>query len=156
MKTFGNLVLMTLICVAIFMVARPADAQNVYPPPEYDYRYQGELFVIEELPWRTMRDNCLPMRGYGPYDNPLACTIVNPGGLMNRCVILLAKREYIERDTLVENLFRHEQAHCNGWPWDHPGGRHSDESHLRFADHEKDRQLSIADFQRRSPDPPPQ
>lgn len=47
-------------------------------------------------------------------DNIGACTMVMKNG---QCLIL-----WLDGDPVGGVLWRHERAHCNGWPPEHPGG----------------------------------
>ena len=75
------------------------------PPPEYDYPHPGELTVQKADPHKV-HFLCQNPRSSG-------CAYVRP----DHCLVIIAN---IGRDN---ELIRHEQAHCNGWPADHPGGR---------------------------------
>jgi hypothetical protein len=57
--------------------------------------------------------------------NPVACATINPTTAIG-CVMILGSDEIIKAGGLsVEVVKRHERAHCNGWPKDHPGARTS-------------------------------
>lgn len=74
------------------------------PPPSYDHPFAGKLelhgVAIDEI-----YPHCKPFTGY-------ACAPIKAVGT---CDI------YFVIGKLTPDLFRHERAHCNGWPADHPG-----------------------------------
>ena len=81
------------------------------PPSQYDHPPQ--IPVIEKvLPWNELQRLCRASErpiyngtGYGLW----GCATVKGG----KC--------YVARLD-VPGVKRHELAHCNGWPKDHPGG----------------------------------
>ncbi len=90
------------------------------PPPQYDHPFPGQV-VEKRLSFAEVRRVC---------KGGLACswprvTIRSKDGKIigSYCLVILPLHD---RGTLK----RHEVAHCNGWPADHPGGfwvRWSDE-----------------------------
>ena len=98
---------------------------NWPPPPEYDIPYTGVL-IIQHLPIEQVHKLC--------WDKFLACTLpisTDPNGrgaqiTMNGnragCLIVMPTDDYIKQHTAQDpsETLRHELAHCNGWPGDHP------------------------------------
>jgi hypothetical protein len=91
--------------------AQPA----VYPPPEYDRPYAGKLVKIEAKDSEEMLSLCAESK------SPIACA--RQYGVV-ACTIVIAPEAVLRRwGWTVEIVMRHELAHCNGWPADHPGAR---------------------------------
>jgi hypothetical protein len=79
------------------------------PPARFDYPAMN-VTVIE----RTAGDVnalCRSLSGYRGTARILACALPTK----RRCVILFPRGM-----TRTGLLYRHEQAHCNGWPATHP------------------------------------
>jgi hypothetical protein len=100
------------------------------PPSEYDHPFNGRVLVAQILEPEILRRLCITPP---PFFFPPACAgrdlIVFPPEstglkLESDCQILHLPVEYLQRHNLTVNLIiRHEIAHCNGWPKDHPGMR---------------------------------
>jgi len=92
----------------------PAKMPTSIPPPEYDHPFNGEVIIIDT-------NDPAPCRNGDPTVGACTTPVESTGG---KCVIRLAKRRVIEAwGVKVEDLIRHETAHCNGWPGSHPGER---------------------------------
>ena len=88
------------------------------PPVEYDHEYTGKLTVLKEPTYVFIRHVCADT------PNPIACsfrTYDSASGETISCLIMLGPDTWSD-----ERAMRHEMAHCNGWPGDHPGARYSD------------------------------
>jgi hypothetical protein len=84
------------------------------PPKKYDYPYKGKL-TIEEVTQEQLVAQCMAANMFS-----LGCAF--PRG--DNCRIILRDEKTIEAGGWTkELLIRHETAHCNGWPGDHPGKR---------------------------------
>lgn len=84
------------------------------PPPEYDYPYKGKL-VVQTVTLEQLREQCSVATAMS-----LGCAFPSA----NSCRIILIDEYYIAaRGWTKELMMRHELAHCNGWPGDHPGAR---------------------------------
>jgi hypothetical protein len=97
------------------------------PPPEYDVPYIGELTIWVASSQEAMRQHCT-----GTYFGPLGIATACAGPTKNRqrCSIWLHKsivdgKSVTGMKLSLANALRHELAHCNGWPKDHPGGKKS-------------------------------
>jgi hypothetical protein len=104
---------------------------TIAPPPKYDIPYTGEL-TIWIAPQQMIDDTCKSKDG--KYTSHTACA----QHLKNECRVWMLK-EIVEGkrfDTVatdghvghdvkfsLELTLRHEIAHCNGWPGDHPDGK---------------------------------
>lgn len=89
------------------------------PPTQYDHPFKGDLIVIRTS-MRHVREICPPFQ---PGIPPVACaTHDNPA---TWCRITLAHDEDFQAVGWndPQQILRHETAHCNGWPADHPGAR---------------------------------
>ena len=76
-----------------------------YPPPMYDYPYvDGPVEIIASA--QSVRTFCPPFSQ--------ACMWGGRFHGLKKCTIFLLEG-YSPRS------LRHEMAHCNGWPADHPG-----------------------------------
>ena len=86
------------------------------PPAEYDRAYAGKLTVLKEDNYVFIRHVCADT------PNPIACsfrTYDSASGETISCLIMLGPDTWSD-----ERAMRHEMAHCNGWPGDHPGARY--------------------------------
>lgn len=98
-----------LLAVSLTIGALPALAKEprVTPPKRFDHPAVNTL-VVERTP-QQIRDLCSE---HSPWASGVgACAL--PG---KRCIILWPKGK-----ARAGLLWRHERAHCNGWPADHPG-----------------------------------
>jgi hypothetical protein len=127
MKTYGNLLLMTAICIVIFwifMALRPAQAAGRIgmwlPPAQYDGLYTGELTIRRVATMQEIRDLC-PSQNFNGLP-ATACTLRMRDA--SQCHIFVVSDKVLKaaRVNYVSTL-RHELGHCNGWPGDHKGGR---------------------------------
>jgi len=83
------------------------------PPAQYDHPPQ--IPVIEYvLPWNELQKVCHAQERPGVWTN------YTGAGLWG-CSIVKDGKCYVARLD-VPDVRRHELAHCNGWPKDHPGG----------------------------------
>ena len=76
----------------------------IVPPPRFVHPYMGHL-EVRYVPYEVANDICpfsQGARGWG-------CAIVRDGS----CLVILV-------DGASEDVLRHEVAHCNGWPGEHP------------------------------------
>ena len=90
------------------------------PPAQYDH--PPSMPVIERvLPWNELQRVCRGVierekfttaTGYGAW----GCSVVKAG----KCCVARID---------VPGVRRHELAHCNGWPRDHPGGWYDEPRH---------------------------
>lgn len=89
------------------------------PPPAYVRPYTGRLHVIEHTA-RAVEQVCREM-GVAERSRPiLACSLSLPFGDGDCIVILpIVGRGGVGGVSRIA-LERHEIAHCNGWPKDHP------------------------------------
>ena len=90
----------------------------VLPPARYDHLYtDGELIVIQVESMEEMARACYPA--------PNAYRLVGCQFFQKfDCLIFIAPDSYIKRfaryGITFDTVFRHERAHCVGWPRDHP------------------------------------
>ena len=114
---------------ALLLVTGTAYAQTVseavknfmLPPVEYDKPFGGKLEEVVVKSREEMDASCKRI-GLSLPNVPLGC-----GKLLaaDHCVIYLARDEVNRSVGLTTDLVRrHEVGHCNGWPKEHPGGRH--------------------------------
>jgi hypothetical protein len=80
------------------------------PPTQYNHPYHGPI-VERIMPVAEVRALCTSK---GASAKGVACSWVSDG----TCYIVLPNDEQAP----VSTYRRHETAHCNGWPADHPRG----------------------------------
>jgi hypothetical protein len=83
-------------------------AARIEPPARYDHPYAGPV-VERVVPEAEVRSLCMSM---GADAIGVACSWQSNG----TCYIVLPS----DGRAPVEAFRRHEIAHCNGWPADHP------------------------------------
>ena len=88
------------------------------PPAEFDHEYKGQLVVTKWNDYSLIQLICKETK------NAIACsyrTYDSVSGETLSCLIMLGPVAHND-----ERALRHEMAHCNGWPGDHPGARYGD------------------------------
>ena len=128
LKYVGILIALTTICAGVLGVRSLAQttvapipaprlapiAYKIFPPPEYDHDYDGDLTIHIMNTLEELHVACAPLKN----PNLLACSWHN----LRSCVIIMVKDELMrERGYTTGLMYRHERGHCNGWPGDHPG-----------------------------------
>lgn len=117
------------ISIAICALLMSASASGAGMPPEkYEHAYKGNLFE-KEVPLKGAAKECNklgkrfknteihPERKNG---RPLyGCAYPRKG----ECYIVYSYDPSGNDKDMASNVRRHEIAHCNGWPADHPGSR---------------------------------
>jgi hypothetical protein len=95
---------------------RPVTSQyRIFPPPEYDHYYEGDLTIKIVDTLEELREVC-QLEGA----QLLACSTHND----RSCIIVMVKDEVMRtRSWTTGMLLRHEMGHCNGWGADHAGER---------------------------------
>src|SRR5262249_61021550 len=83
-------------------------AARLEPPAQYDHPYNGQV-VERVVPAAEVRSLCMSM---GANHGGVACSLHSNG----TCYIVLPSDEAAP----VATFRRHEIAHCNGWPANHP------------------------------------
>jgi len=106
---------------AFFLMSGMAQAFTVNAPPaRYDHAHPH--LVIVETAHGKVRGMCGRLLGHRNFERSgrlHACASIGDG--RSPCVIVLPKAGeggISKRDR--QALFRHERAHCNGWPGYHP------------------------------------
>ena len=100
---------------------------NWPPPAEYDKPYEG-ILMFQRLPLEQIQKICVP--------GQIGCAMpistfnggkqwqININGNRVACVIFLVPDSYLkEHHQDPKDAIRHETAHCNGWPGDHPNSQ---------------------------------
>jgi hypothetical protein len=111
-------------------IANPAKGHwkwNWPPPAEYDKPYEG-ILMFQRLPLEQIQKICVP--------GQIGCAMpistfnggkqwqINMNGNRVACVIFLVPDSYLkEHHQDPKDAIRHETAHCNGWPADHPNSQ---------------------------------
>ena len=90
--------------------ARSALRQDIKlePPAQYNHPYDGPVVELV-MPVAEVRALCASQ---GASPRGVACSWVSDG----TCYIVLPSDEQVP----ISTYRRHETAHCNGWPADHP------------------------------------
>jgi len=104
---------------ALFLATGTAHAQDLWtfrPSPEYDHPFDG-LVMVQRASKEYIRKRC-------PSENSMACAIkfYSKTGTVVACLLILPSDDFLS--TLgreLKELYRHEIAHCNGWPGHHDG-----------------------------------
>jgi hypothetical protein len=87
------------------------------PPPQYDHPYSGKLTIQLVNTQEDVRQMC----SNNVYPS-IACAITQG----DACTIIRLRSKDIEDlGWNVKMVERHEVGHCNGWPADHKGARHT-------------------------------
>lgn len=84
---------------------------TLIPPPQYDF--PPTIPVIERIMgWDEVSAFCAPLAGRAliPGEHINGCSSIASNGV---CYIWRLDDRFVAR---------HERAHCNGWPGNHPGG----------------------------------
>jgi hypothetical protein len=90
------------------------------PPLEYDHPYPGKLRLVEVGDQEELMSHCPRAKKPAPSSVMLGCTNIGS----EYCTIYHAPKQDIERYGGTLNMtLRHEIAHCNGWPGDHPAAQ---------------------------------
>lgn len=86
------------------------------PPEQYDHFFYGELTITIVASIDELLIQCAPTA----VRRTLGCSLLRQG----KCRIVLLDDKLIRAANWNTGLIlRHEMAHCNGWPADHPGLR---------------------------------
>lgn len=105
---------LALLCVLIWT---PARAQLSLPPEQYDHTPKMPVTVE-----RVTKDQLLA-QCYTATKSSLGCAF--PSSTSCRIIIVDdAAMRADGRGWTYELMFRHERAHCNGWPQAHPNLRY--------------------------------
>jgi hypothetical protein len=105
--------LAVLATSATLAIPSGASASPLEPPERFDHPYPGDV-QINLMDSRFVGKEC---REWGAGKSPsdaVGCAWVADDGT---CVVVIAKRT---KKAPIEAIIRHEIAHCNGWPADHP------------------------------------
>ena len=91
------------------------------PPVEYDHAATDAVEIIDMSTEKELREVCHLTEAYQGA-NVVGCAAPKGQLAPDRCIIYLGPRP--SWAGLTRNIvIRHEIAHCNGWPKDHPGAR---------------------------------
>jgi hypothetical protein len=81
------------------------------PPAQYDHGFDGTLTVVSR-PFEQVGIICRTVRGFAAKDVALGAVFGCSFMVDGRCYVILPSDV---PDKLLDQLFRHERAHCNGW-----------------------------------------
>jgi len=107
-----------ILALALLLVASPALAADKWygaAPPEYDFiEYKGELSIVRPHTLTELKQYCTQ------FGATFACARMVRG--QNWCQIVIVDDWLLQQFRWsYEGALKHEMAHCNGWPEDHPG-----------------------------------
>ena len=109
---------------ALTRATMPKGPQRLLPPAQYDRPYKGELSVTYVETQKDIVRLC-PQTGFAL---KLGCAYMSSpqaaDGAYAKCRVILVEDGVVRAGGLLpETVYRHEIAHCNGWPDDHAGAR---------------------------------
>lgn len=96
---------------------------DIIPPVEYDHPYEGFLVVNRTSNLETTRERC--NKAAFPHTlprNAIACAVSFKAATTREgfCLVFIPPDEVLAKYNISYDLaYRHEMAHCNGWPADH-------------------------------------
>ena len=109
---FALYLLAALLTPTVCAATSAGPRERALPPVQYDYEFPAQW---EESP--------RPRSGVNAPQVCLGCSFRGNIGTI-KCLIILAPNKDIEAAGWTADIIRrHEMAHCNGWPADHPGAR---------------------------------
>ena len=85
------------------------------PPAIYQRAYRGAL-SIRQGTLAQVEHYCHTMQGIVSQYRALGCSKVDEGS----CFVMIPKIGGPVTASIQAEIRRHELAHCNGWPGDHP------------------------------------
>jgi hypothetical protein len=98
------------------MNARQPPIYPIIPPPAmYDHAYPGKL-TVRQGTMAQVEYYCHTMQGIVSEHRELGCSI--PAG--RSCFIVIPRIGEQVTASIQAQIRRHEIAHCNGWPANHP------------------------------------
>jgi hypothetical protein len=104
-------------------LGREPVSRQIVPPAKYDRPYKGDL-VFARLSTEADLSVICPKTAFR---YKLACDFMSgkkADGTWERCQIFMVIDEVIVKAGFTPDaIYRHEQAHCNGWGTDHKGAR---------------------------------
>jgi hypothetical protein len=113
--------ILAAIALLLASPAQAADRWYAAPPPEYDHMdYQGELSIIRPQTMQEFRGLCTQ------FGATFACSRIwwPRATFKGRCQIVIVDDWLLQAARWTyEGALKHEMAHCNGWPQEHPGMR---------------------------------
>jgi len=106
---FNRVKVFVVIIATILIAMMCSKAFAQMPPARYDHKFPGNLTVL-----RLDRVETVKRCGSTPslFRIVFGCALVMT---KTRCVVVVSDASWHPEVTL-----RHEIAHCNGWPRDHP------------------------------------
>jgi hypothetical protein len=121
-------VLLLVSCLPTMAATKGTRYTATFPPPDYDVSYKGVLTIERTQTEDEVRKACPSVANE---KRALACALVY-GADVNRNMPGYKCHIYMVNDSILKEfgaagavfafILRHELAHCNGWPADHPKG----------------------------------
>jgi len=88
---------------------------DILPPPVYDHAFKGQL-IERHGSLAEVKHYCHTIEGIVSSYQALGCAKVYG----RKCFIMIPKTGGTVTARLQSQIRRHEIAHCNGWPANHP------------------------------------
>ena len=111
---------MLVIIAALFFAMPP----SMYPPARFDHPFKGQVVThwLSDADTRICRSGTactFPQLGKCGTLNAgkFRCVIGGPGSGGTRTIWI---NEKVRGSNIEDLVIRHETAHCNGWPANHP------------------------------------
>jgi hypothetical protein len=120
----ASLLLASIIPTSAQQHLYPPGTQRVFPPAEFDHGYtDGPVIMIKMSDAKAFKTICPHSLFNGIKYPAVGCAYM----LNKACIVIMASKDVASRMGLNTHKddtgIRHEIAHCNGWPGDHPGAR---------------------------------
>ena len=103
-----------IIAALIFTGSAPAFASM--PPSQWDHPFKGKMEKHLVAYGKAAR-TCIKLNPSDEGGAQYGCQFWRG----KTCVIVYSFDPTGKDPKMTSNVFRHEQAHCNGWPSNHPG-----------------------------------
>lgn len=114
---------LVMLAIAATIISAPVLADEVaLPPSEFDHPYPGTVDVVN-LPAGSVAMACMNASGATVPNFAEACSWqeihLSQTSVSGTCHIIAPDEHDVGKNRLTK-LIRHETAHCNGWPKNHP------------------------------------
>src|SRR5262249_17219120 len=109
-----------LPCIWLIGVS-PCDASVQPPPPIYDHPFEGEIIIVGIPTRERMLQLWEAFGGQANGQGGITFSFTRYRNNKSYCLIFtLYEKDLRLKGYSPEEILRHERAHCNGWPSDHP------------------------------------
>jgi hypothetical protein len=101
--------------LVIMDTGQPPIHPIIPPPAIYDYAYKGKL-AVRQGTMAQVEHYCHTMHGIVSRHQALGCSKVDT----HSCFVMIPRIGGRVTASIQSQIRRHELAHCNGWPANHP------------------------------------